>query len=177
MFSPIFFTGTGYNHRPHFAIFPYAPVDVNERNQHGIHKLQYGEYLWHKPNKHKYQIGDSVQIALCRNVFQKSYKDTNFITEIFEVIDTLHMNPPTYKLKDLKEGDLIQGTFYEEKLQRCKRHNPKMVESFTCICAGLSGSGKSTLVKKLILSQGKIIDTFFDYIIIVIETEASENKI
>ena len=35
----------GYNHRPHSAIFPYAPMDVNERNQHGIHKLQYGEYL------------------------------------------------------------------------------------------------------------------------------------
>ena len=41
------------------------------------------------------------------------------MTEIFEVIDTLHMNPPPiYKLKDLKEGDLIQGTFYEEELQR-----------------------------------------------------------
>ena len=34
-----------YNHRPHSAIFPYAPVDINERNQHGIHELQYGEYL------------------------------------------------------------------------------------------------------------------------------------
>ena len=40
------------------------------------------------------------------------------MTEIFEVIDTLHTNPSTYKLKDLKEGDLIQGTFYEEELQR-----------------------------------------------------------
>ena len=48
---------------------------------------------------------------------------------------------------------------------------------FTCICAGPSGSGKSTLVKKLILSQGKIIDSFVDYIITVIGMEASENKI
>ena len=50
----------GNNDRPHSAIFPYAPVDVNERNQCGIHELQYGEYLRHKPNKHKYQIGDHV---------------------------------------------------------------------------------------------------------------------
>ena len=50
----------GYNHRPHSAIFPYAPMDVNERNQHRIHELQYGEYLQHKPNKHKYQISDRV---------------------------------------------------------------------------------------------------------------------
>ena len=69
--------------------------------------------------------------------------------------------------------------------RECDHHNPKMVEKvdaqwkhpFTCICAGPSGSGKSTLVKKLILSQGKIIDSFFYYIIIVIGTEASENKI
>ena len=73
----------------------------------------------------------------------------------------------------------------KKSCRECEHHNPKMVEKvdaqwkhpFTCICTGPSGSGKSTLVKKLILSQGKIIDSFFDYIIIVIGTEASENKI
>ena len=73
----------------------------------------------------------------------------------------------------------------KKSCRECKHHNLKMVEKvdvqwkhpFTCICVGPSGSGKSTLVKKLILSQGKIIDSFFDYIIIVIGTEASENKI
>ena len=73
----------------------------------------------------------------------------------------------------------------KKSCRECKHHNPKMVEKvdaqwkhpFTCICAGPSGSGKSTLVKKLILSQGKIIDSFFNYIIIVIGREASENKI
>ena len=73
----------------------------------------------------------------------------------------------------------------KKSCRECDHHNPKMVEKvdgqwkhpFTCICAGPSGSGKSTLVKKLILSQGKIIDSFFNYIIIVIGTEASENKI
>ena len=73
----------------------------------------------------------------------------------------------------------------KKRCRECDHHNPKMVEKvdaqwkhpFTCICAGPSGSGKSTLVIKLILSQGKIIDSFFDYIIIVNGTEASENKI
>ena len=73
----------------------------------------------------------------------------------------------------------------KKSCRECDHHNLKMVEkvdaqwkhSFTCICAGPSGSGKSILVKKLILSQGKINDSFFNYIIIVIGTEASENKI
>ena len=55
--------------------------------------------------------------------------------------------------------------------------NAQWKHPFTCICAGPSGSGKSTLVKQLILSQGEIIDTVFDYIIIVIGTDASENRI
>ena len=55
--------------------------------------------------------------------------------------------------------------------------NAQWKHPFTCICAGPSGSGKSTLVKQLILSQGKIIDTVFDYIVIVIGTDASENRI
>ena len=55
--------------------------------------------------------------------------------------------------------------------------NAQWKHPFSCICAGPSGSGKSTLVKQLVLSQGKIIDTFFDYIFIVISTDASENEI
>jgi len=55
--------------------------------------------------------------------------------------------------------------------------NAQWKHPFTCICAGPSGSGKSTLVKQLILSQGTIIDTVFDYIIVVIGTSASENRI
>ena len=48
---------------------------------------------------------------------------------------------------------------------------------FTCLVSGASGSGKSTFVRSLILSQKKIIDVEFDYIIIVIGTAASENTL
>ena len=48
-------------------------------------------------------------------MFRKSYQDTTFTRELFEMVDTLQTNPPTYKLKDLKEGKLIEGTFYEEE--------------------------------------------------------------
>lgn len=110
----------GYNSRPHSAIYPYSPLQVNKKNEQAIHDLQYGEYLRSKPRKHKYEIGDKVRIASYKSIFRKSYRDTTFTREVFEIVDTISSNPPTYKLKDLKEGELIEGTFYEEELQRVR---------------------------------------------------------
>ena len=113
----------GYNNRPHSAIYPYSPAGVNKQNQPAVHEIQYGDYLRSARKKHKYRIGDKVRIASYRNVFRKSYRDTTFTRELFEIVDTLQTNPPTYKIKDLKEGELIEGTFYEEELQRVRSDN------------------------------------------------------
>ena len=69
-------------------------------------------------------LSSVLHIASYRSTFQKSYKDTTFTREIFEIVDTLHTRPPTYKIKDLKEGELIEGTFYEEELQRVRTLAP-----------------------------------------------------
>ena len=53
-------------------------------------------------------------------MFIKSYQDTTFTCELFEIVDMLQTNPPTYKLKDLKEGELIEEMFYAEELQRVR---------------------------------------------------------
>ena len=45
------------------------------------------------------------------------------LVKLFEIVNPLQINPPTYKLKDLKEGELIEGTFYEEELQRVHPEN------------------------------------------------------
>ena len=96
---------------------------VTKQNQHAVHEIQYGDYLHSECKKHKYQTGDRVRIASYRNVFRKSYWDITFTCELFEIVDTLQTYPRTYKLKDLKEGELIEGTFYEEKLQRVHPEN------------------------------------------------------
>ena len=79
----------GYNSRPHLAIYPFSPLHVTKQNQHAVHEIQYGDYLCSEHKKHKYQIGDKVRIASYRNVFRKSYRDTTFTCELFEIVDTL----------------------------------------------------------------------------------------
>ena len=109
----------GYNHRAHSSIYPYAPIEVNKRNEKKVHDIQYGEYLRRRKLKHKYQVGDKVRILAYRKAFRKSYKDKNFTEEIFEISHTLDTTPPTYLVKDAK-GEEIEGSFYQEQLQRVR---------------------------------------------------------
>ena len=48
--------------------------------------------------------------------FRKGYLP-NWTTELFAVSARLLRHPPVYKLKDY-DGEQLQGTFYEQELQR-----------------------------------------------------------
>ena len=112
----------GYNHRPHSSIYPYSPAGVDKSNEQEVYEIQYREYLNSRKASHRYQIGDRVRIAAYKGPFRKSYKEKNFTEEIFEIVDTLHTNPPTYRLKDLF-GELLEGAFYEQQLQRVRKED------------------------------------------------------
>ena len=58
-----------------------------------------------------------------------------------------------------------------------KQYDGQIHHPFTCMVAGPSGSGKSTFVRNLLLRQGTITDVEFDYVFIVIGTEARVNKV
>ena len=60
----------------------------------------------------------------------------------------------------------------EETVVDAQMHNP-----FRCLVAGPSQSGKSTFVRNLLLQQNDIIDIHFDYVTIVLGTEANKNEI
>ena len=53
--------------------------------------------------------------------------------------------------------------------------NAQYQHPFTCIVAGPTRAGKSTFVKKFILNHSNFVNVIFDYIIIVLGTEAKEN--
>lgn len=55
-------------------------------------------------------------------------------------------------------------------------YDGRMKHPFTCVVAGPSGSGKSTFVRSLLSAQGEQTTVVFDYVIIFLGTDASENK-
>ena len=60
----------------------------------------------------------------------------------------------------------------EETVVDAQMHHP-----FRCLVAGPSQSGKSTFVCNLLLQQNDIIDICFDYVTIILGTEANKNEI
>ena len=110
----------GYNNSPHSCFDrKYSPAQVNARNYKQLHQIMYGDYLAKKAKRHKFRIGDKIRIASYRKLFRKT-RDSTFTRNTFEIVDLLNTNPPTYRIKDLKDGELIDGAFYEEQMQRVK---------------------------------------------------------
>ena len=60
----------------------------------------------------------------------------------------------------------------EETVVDAQMHHP-----FRCLVAGPSQSGRGTFVCNLLLRQNDIIDIRFDYVTIVLGTEANKNEI
>ena len=60
----------------------------------------------------------------------------------------------------------------KETVVDAQMHHP-----FRCLVAGPSQSGKSTFVHNLLLQQNDIIDIRFDYVTIILGTEANKNEI
>lgn len=56
-------------------------------------------------------------------------------------------------------------------------YDARFHHNFTCLVTGPSGCGKSTFVKKLLSRQGELTDVIFDYILIVLGTEAKVNHV
>ena len=63
-------------------------------------------------------------------------------------------------------------THKNETVVDAQMHHP-----FRCLIAGLSQSGKSMFVRNLLLWQNDIIDISFDYVMIILGTEANKNEI
>ena len=66
-------------------------------------------------------MGDTVHISMATRPFRKGYLPS-WTTELFTISDRIPRNPPVYKLKDYG-GEELEGTFYEQELQRVVKSN------------------------------------------------------
>ena len=67
-----------------------------------------------------------MRISKFKHFFEKGYTP-NWTTEIFIVDKVKKTLPVTYTLIDSK-GELIQGSFYEQELQKVKHPNVFLIE-------------------------------------------------
>ena len=66
--------------------------------------------------KAKFKVGDRVRISKYKNIFTKGYMP-NWTEEVFMINQVKNTNPWTYVIEDL-QGNVIDGTFYEQELQK-----------------------------------------------------------
>ena len=106
----------GYNSSPHTSLGGYAPKSVNKKNEMLLHEIQYGEYLKEKRKKFKFQINDKVRIISFNKQYKKNFTNI-FRDEFFLISNQINSNPPMYQVRDIKDNQLMNGTFYESQLQ------------------------------------------------------------
>jgi hypothetical protein len=90
-----------------------SPNDVTVENEQKVAERMYPSKV--EP-KFKFQLGDTVRIAVYKHVFVKGYIQ-NWTEELYTIVERHVSNPPTYTIKDLA-GEEIKGRFYEQELQK-----------------------------------------------------------
>ena len=112
-----------YNNKYHSTI-KMTPIEgskkINEKKLKNIYNFEKTKKLG------KFKIGDRVRISLEKNIFEKGY-ETNWTQEIFVIYNIKYSNVPYYYLKDLN-NEKLQGTFYEQELQKTKQDDLYTIE-------------------------------------------------
>ena len=112
-----------YNNKHHSTI-KMTPIEASKKVNEKKIKDIYNFEKTKKPGK--FRIGDRVRLSLEKNIFEKGY-ETNWTQEIFVIYDIKYSNVPYYYLKDLN-NEKLQGTFYEQELQKTKQDDLYTIE-------------------------------------------------
>ena len=109
-----------YNNTRHSSI-KMTPVEASKKkNEKTVWLNLYGESIFLKPEKPKFEIGDHVRISKYkRKVFDKGYTP-NWTEEIFVIKQINPTKPVTYSIVDLM-SESVKGSFYEQELQKAKQ--------------------------------------------------------
>jgi hypothetical protein len=104
-----------YNNTRHSSIKMTPLAASDKKNESIVFMNLYGS----KPVEHmkpKFAVGDKVRITKKKKEFEKGYTP-RWTEEIFTISAVQYTDPITYKITDMN-GEEIQGTFYEQELQK-----------------------------------------------------------
>ena len=107
-----------YNTTKHRSI-GMTPTDARKpSNYQEVFKNLYFKKVQSRNIKPKFKIGDKVRISVKKKKFQKGYT-INWSDKIYTISAIKASLPPTYIIQNDK-GEKIEGTFYEQELQKSK---------------------------------------------------------
>ena len=109
-----------YNNTKHSSVKMTPNEASKKENEENFFVNLYGDLIYWKPKKPKFEIGDKVRISKYkRRVFDKGYTP-NWTEEVFVVNKVLPTKPVTYYIID-SMGEEIEGSFYKKELQKAKQ--------------------------------------------------------
>ena len=111
-----------------------TPVNASQKkNEAKVFANLYGDLIYLIPEKPKFAIGDKARISKYkRKVCDKGYTPI-WTEEIFVVDEVLLTKPVTNKIVDLM-GEVIEGSFYDQELQKAKQQTFRIGKVFSLIC-------------------------------------------
>ncbi len=105
-----------YNNTRHSSI-KMTPVEASKKkNEIKVWMNLYPDHNQRKTVDAQLTVGDKVRITKKKKTFEKGYTP-RWTEEVFIISKVQHTSPVTYKIKDYN-GEEIQGTFYEQELQK-----------------------------------------------------------
>ena len=110
---------TKYNNRIHSSIKMTPTQASKKKNEKVLLLYQADKVDKVKESKPKLAIHDTVRISRWKGVFEKSYKP-KWSHDLFEIVGVNKTKPVTYTVRDLKRDEVIEGSFYEQELQKSK---------------------------------------------------------
>ncbi len=120
-----------YNNRKHSSI-KMTPLEATQLDEEDEKKLwmmlyenKYDDKKFTKKTP-KYKVGDWVRVSRHKGVFEKGYHP-NWSQEIYKVDGVSNKYPFVYYLKDYN-NEQIEGSFYEDELQKTKYPDVFLVE-------------------------------------------------
>ena len=106
-----------YNNTQHSSIIMTLVEASLKKNEIIVWSNLYSDNLRRTSRpKPKFSVGDRIRITKKKTLFEKGYTP-RWTEEVFTVSKIQYTDPVTYKISDYN-GEEIQGTFYEQEMQK-----------------------------------------------------------
>jgi hypothetical protein len=105
-----------YNNTVHSSIKMTPDKASKKESENKVFRNLYKHISTSKYRAPKFSIGDKVRITKKKQIFDKSYTP-RWTSEIFTVSKVLYTDPPTYRITDNNNEEIL-GSFYEKELQK-----------------------------------------------------------